>query len=86
MIRLARFLVLQPLRRLGVTLGRPERGRISTLRLLSFYFCEYLRLGLLRIGVISIMKNMGPTQLGLVVRRVLPGWRAYNKRYYDNFN
>ena len=64
MIRLARFLVLQALRRLGVTLAHPERGRIPALRSLLFCSREYLGSGLLTLGTISIMNNIGPNQLG----------------------
>ena len=67
MIRLARFLILQVLRRLGVTLARPERGRIPARRSLLFYYCEYPGSRLPRLGMISIMNNVGPTQLGRLV-------------------
>ena len=67
MILLARFLVLQALRRLVVTLARPERGRIRTRRSLSFYLCEYPGSRLLRLGVIFIINNVVPTQSGHVV-------------------
>ena len=60
MIRLARFLILQALRRLGVTLARPEQGRIPARRSLSFYFREYPGSGLPKLGVISITNNVGP--------------------------
>ena len=61
MIRLARFLILQALRCLGVTLARPEQGRIPARRSLSFYSHEYPRSGLPRLGAISIMNNVGIT-------------------------
>ena len=67
MIRLARFLLLQALRHLGVTLALPERGRIPAHRSLSFYYHEYPGSGLPRLGGISIMNIVGPTQLGCVV-------------------
>ena len=67
MIRLDRFLVLQALHRLGVTLAYPKGGRIPARRLLLFWFHEYPGSGLPRVEVIFIMNNMGPTQLGLVV-------------------
>ena len=67
MISLGRFLVLQALRCLGVTLARSERSHIPALRSLMFYFLEYLGLGLSKLGAIFITNNMGPTQLGRVV-------------------
>ena len=50
MIRLVRFLVLQELRRLDMTLARPEWGRILARRSLSFYYHEYPELGLPRLS------------------------------------
>ena len=67
MIRLARLLVLQALRRLGLTLARLERGHIPAHRSLSFCLCKYPGLGLPRLGAISITNNVGSIQLGRVV-------------------
>ena len=67
MIRLARFLVLQVLRRLGVTLARPEQGCIPACRSLSFCSREYPESRLPRLGAISIMNIVDPTQLSRVV-------------------
>ena len=67
MICLTRFLIFQALCHLGMTLARPEQGRIPTRRSLSFCFREYPESGLPRLGAIFIMNNVGPTQLGQVV-------------------